>query len=65
MGFGVLEASMGGFGGFFSRMKGFGGSGVLAMVFSFGHGFRYRMVALTKSGLIQELHSGTSLREGV
>ncbi|KAL7170841.1 hypothetical protein ACSBR2_035663 [Camellia fascicularis] len=40
---------MGGFGGLFSRMKRFGGSGASAMVFSFGHGIRFRVVALTKA----------------
>lgn len=61
MGFGAH----GSFDGFFSRIERFGGSGASAMVFSFSHGFRFRMGALNMGGLVQEFHSGTSLRAGV
>ncbi|GMP73792.1 hypothetical protein CsSME_00031422 [Camellia sinensis var. sinensis] len=55
----ILE---GGFGGFFSRLKWFGVSGAWcsASALSFGFGW----FALTKGGLVQEIHSGTPLREG-
>ncbi|THG01417.1 hypothetical protein TEA_020195 [Camellia sinensis var. sinensis] len=63
----VFTALLGGFGGFFLRLKRFGGSGASAMGFSFGLGFRFMGVALTmgrrksRVGLVQPRKAWESL----